>query len=129
MADRAQRSQDAKRAARASREPLQQLWTPPPSTECHDANEEIYLDEANRIRIRRRTWREQLVDFAVVHIHLEDIGWIEMASIDCCHGYVHRHDEGHGKRSAILAIQSQLDVQRSINPAFDEVYSRYVRRI
>lgn len=128
MARRAQRQANAKKARRAlPGEPVVDLWFPPPLEDCDETVSQIQPDVTNLITTRLVRWNNQLVDYAVVHSRLTDEGWSEVSSIDCCHGFVHRHagPRGHDKSEQILPIRKQDDVQYSFNASFDEIYDSY----
>jgi hypothetical protein len=118
---------------RATRDAYEQAatevpWTPPAKEECEEDVFVTELDDTTRITMRRRTWNQQLVDFAVVLSVLDDTNaWAEMSCIDCCHGAVHRHRGPHDESDSeiILPIRSQADVQYSIDAAYDAIYAEY----
>lgn len=88
------------------------------------------LDDLYLLSIRRVTWYEQLVEYALVLSFRESVedAWVEIHSIDTQHrGCVHRHRDGdHNTFEPIRTINSQQDVQETFADSYDEVYSVYL---
>lgn len=73
--------------------PQQRRYQPPPAHACdEEMTVPIRLPEpGNELRVRFVTYRNQIVDFAVVQIVRVDGEWIKVAKIDCDRGVIHRH--------------------------------------
>lgn len=87
-------------------------------------------DQRYRITQRLVSYRHQLVEFAVVLSHWTGYEWEETYSIDTGHGHLHEHIQGHRQpndRRDIQPLFLQLDVQESLDPAYDRVRDHYLR--
>ncbi|HWU30179.1 MAG TPA: hypothetical protein VN041_13940 [Microbacterium sp.] len=113
----------------SEREQKVAAWAPPPLDDCDEDRWSVGLDETHVLSVRRVTWNEQLVAFAVVLSRKIGERSLEIVCIDTLnHGCVHRHDGDHNAPfKAIRAISSQQDVQESFHDAYDEVYNAYLR--
>ncbi|MFP5290190.1 MAG: hypothetical protein ACLGH5_04260 [Actinomycetes bacterium] len=85
-----------------------------------------------RFRITQRlvSYRHQLVEFAVILSEWDGRGWEEVYSVDTCHGYLHEHIHGHRKpndRRDIKPLFTQVDVQESLDFAYDKVRDHYLK--
>lgn len=130
MARRAQRHANAKKARNALPDvPPIDFWSPPPLDECEITVAHVQPDVTNMITTRLVRWNNQLVDYAIIHSRLGGDNWQEISSIDCCHGYVHRHSGVHGAADSELLrpIREQADVQYSFDTSFDEIYDSYYK--
>jgi hypothetical protein len=67
-------------------------YTPPPAEACERFVFDFSLPEAGHVlKVRILTYRGKVVDFAVTQILFDGADWVNVARIDCCHGYIHRH--------------------------------------
>jgi hypothetical protein len=129
VANRNDRQRNDKRAKKSD-EPTLDLFVRP-AEGCEDLVIPVDMPDARyRITQRLMSYRHQLVEFAVVLSKWNGDGWDEIYSIDTCHGYLHEHIHGHrkpGDRRDIRPLVSQLDVQESLDPAYDQVRDHYLR--
>ncbi|MFC8438018.1 hypothetical protein ACFUJT_07450 [Streptomyces griseoincarnatus] len=73
-------------------QPEEAPYEPPSVPPAEEATWDIMIAPGEELRVRSRTLRGRMVDFAIMQ--MTELGWgpwVEVARIDCCHGTVHRH--------------------------------------
>ncbi|MGW6741691.1 DUF7718 family protein [Streptomyces sp. NPDC055025] len=67
------------------------VYRPPPVPPAEQTDFDISCAEDELLRIRMRTYRNKIVDFAIMLLTREYGAWEEVGRIDCCGGTIHRH--------------------------------------
>ena len=67
------------------------VYKPPDCPPAIEMNIPMEITDTDELRIRRRIYREKIVDFAVMQLAWEGSERFEIARIDCHHGMIHRH--------------------------------------
>lgn len=118
-----QDGREERRARRAAEQALDDQdhgeYVPPARSECSPKDWYESIDDADTLRIEYRLWRKdgRLVDFAIILLGVDMDGeWVEVARMDCCHGYAHLHHV-EGKTSAVKPLHTADDVPEAFEIA------------
>lgn len=66
-------------------------YKPPAAHICEETTYPIFLDEHHELVVAQSVYKGKVVWFAIMQYYTEGSVRTEIARIDCCHGYVHRH--------------------------------------
>ncbi|MFY1674375.1 DUF7718 family protein [Plantactinospora sp. WMMB334] len=86
----------ARRIVNMAIRPKKDRYYPPPDEACELPNVfHIYPtgepNDPHRIAVRQKIYKGQVVDFAINQTTLVGKKWRDVARIDCCLGFIHRH--------------------------------------
>jgi len=112
--------------------PVEELWTPPPRSECSIEEFPVDLSANDQVIYRLHSFQGRLVDFAMMHqaraIFTDQ--WLDVARFDCCHSEAHLHifrksDQGELTRRPLRSIKSAHDVDDAYDQASDLMVDGY----
>lgn len=119
----------ARRAARLAAE-AEDLYIPPPDSECEVDVAEYPLSKGHKIHVTLVMKDRRLVRFFIAWMALDRDGeWSERYSVCTRHGHLHEHVTGHHRPNDgvnIEPLRSQADVETSHDLAYDRVHNRYI---
>lgn len=100
---------------------------PPPASQCEVDETDSELSDTDRLYLRVHSYKNRIVDFALMQYRKSAGEWIEILRIDCAHGSIHRHEfdpDGTERRIEMKAIptgktQQPWDV---VDAGYQEAY-------
>ncbi|MFD5802170.1 DUF7718 family protein [Streptomyces sp. NPDC127020] len=103
--------------------PAKVAYRPPKVPPAEQLSFDIPCSEQDLLRVRLRTYRNKIVDFAVMQLTSDYGSWEDVARIDCCGGTIHRHLLG--RSGAVLLDHDFIRDIPERDGAWDVVHDSY----
>ncbi|HEY0168888.1 MAG TPA: hypothetical protein VGB75_17720 [Jatrophihabitans sp.] len=82
-------------------------YQPPPASQCEVNETDSNITDTDRVYLRVHSYKNRIVDFALMQYRKYGGEWVEVLRIDCTHGSIHRHEfdpDGTERRIEMIPI-------------------------